>query len=721
MDSWSLSLLLLVCLSSLTSSIAQDGRCTKKVSRVVFYTETFTKSSTEVYYEKCGFLYLARCTRYRTVYSVGSRRPSRIGYVSDYECCPGWITEGTNCLPTQPPTTEAVTTTARPTTTKIPTTATTTTTSPSTTSRFTSSHNSNNNGDTQRHSRTRTSTTASPDNHIETSPVYVGGQGKSASLLSSRPMMMGISAVAVVVFLAMSIGGVVCGVRKFCPKKKPVGRMENESPTRRDSEGIQTNGTVPNGAVGHGDRPKLKQKVKGHKGKLTATSNPGYDIMDLADTTQESSYEAIDPEAGPLKPHKFQKDAKGFECVNMSDLMPSSAKHLQTSPVKGRRPIGPAAVTENEYTAFADEPRTSPEPSQKKTVSKDNNNHRMGESMVGQRKPLPKPKPFPKTRRNPQPVEGSSNTCAPPSAANHLVAPPAVTAQYLDMSKGQTSPPTNVDRRICEREGASPRKPIKKFPSLEESPKSSIEDCTVDFRSNLSGLSSGNSNLYDHVGETRSEPTSRRGSEAKHAFATQGMYVLPGDLSPAITKKLQSVADEKMTCTYVLGDDVPGLAPRSPLFSDSYGPVGSNHDMARDSANELSNPYDVVVTPENRRKMLKPVITKRGYAEPRQDSMDQDSYYENQRRSTASLPNNSRKLSLPVQPHEDEEVYDFVEVKDSRSTTTGRPPKVAPKKPVLTSGQESQKAKEAIGRSRSGPSLLRYAELDSVYVNTSRF
>nr|XP_054763683.1 uncharacterized protein LOC129270311 [Lytechinus pictus] len=217
MDFWSLYLLILVSVISLSSSKAQEGRCTKRISRVVFYTETFSRSSSHKYYEKCGFFKLFKCTRYRTVYSVGSRRLSRVGYTTGYECCPGWITEGSNCLPTQPPTTKAVTTTA----TEATTTTTINSNTPTTTIPPSSTTNRNtNNGNTQRHARSRTPTTDSPINSTETSTEFVGGPRGSTSLLSNRSMMMGISVVAVIVFLAMSIGGVFCGVRRLCPKKE---------------------------------------------------------------------------------------------------------------------------------------------------------------------------------------------------------------------------------------------------------------------------------------------------------------------------------------------------------------------------------------------------------------------------------------------------------------------------------------------------------------------
>ncbi|XP_063961588.1 uncharacterized protein LOC129270313 [Lytechinus pictus] len=720
MDFWSLYLLILVSVISLSSSKAQEGRCTKRISRVVFYTETFSKSSSQKYKVKCGFLHLFECTRYRTVYSVGSRRLSRVGYTTGYECCPGWITEGSNCLPTQPPTTKAVTTTA----TEATTTTTINSNTPTTTIPPSSTTNRNtNNGNTQRHARSRTPTTDSPINSTETSTEFVGGPRGSTSLLSNRSMMMGISVVAVIVFLAMSIGGVFCGVRRLCPKKKPAERSDSELPTSRENEASRMmNGTVPSGSKDVGARPKLKQKMMGQKGKLTAASNPGYDLMDPDNFTQESSYEAIDPEEGPLKPHKYQTDAKGFERVRMSDLTHSRATRLQTSPEKGRRPSAPPAVIDNDYTTFTDEIRTPPEPAPRNPPS---DNLKMDESKIEKRKPLPKPKPLPKARRNLQPGSGSLNTSAPPSASNHLSAPSTVTAQYLDMSKGQSPSFANAELSSCEKESASPRKPgIIKFPSFEESRKASVEDCSEGFKTNMPRPSIGNINLYDHVGESRSEPSSRRGSDAKHAFPTQGMYVPPGDLSPAVTKKLTHAAYEKTTCTYVVGDQVPGVPPRSPLFSDSYDLVGINgcNDLGieHDPVNELS-PYDVVVTPENRRKKTKPDIMKSGYAIPRQDSGDLDNYYENHRRSTASLPNSNRKLSLPVQSYGDEEVYDIVEVKDSHSMTTGRPPKVAPKKPTVTTGLESQTTKTAIERSRSGPSLFRSAELDSMYMNTSRF
>ena len=476
--------------------------------------------------------------------------------------------------------------------------------------------------------------------------------------------------------------------------------------------GEHANGATPSRGAAKGARRKDRRKKKGEKTRITAAANPGYDVLAADEMTQESSYEAVDSvDSGQNETDTLPAGAVGF------DVSAQTAHVTFEKNAKEQSYEVPKLMAGNEYATFAEDalpPGNLPQ-------RMESGCEKSPPANVEKERKKPPPKPMPKTRKD-RPAVKKDVKLPPPSAGNHLVLPSASVPQYLDMSKSK--PNSNSGSPVAEQScnGKDKRQPVpRKTPIMIKEP--SVDSTQGAVRpSDLIVATGSNPILYDTIIDRAGKLEVRRGSDARVVSPSEGGYVLPGTISQALAGKGNSGQDDDMRdCTYLPGDEATGLSDRPRLFNDSYDAVGKVSSSNPDFTGDMNNHYDVVVNNEEKRKsaLSGMIISKQGYAFPRQASIDMENPYENQRRYSASLTP-SRNKTLPGQ-HQDDSVYDVVEVKDSNFMTTGRAlkPKIAPKKHKLTGGKNSPKA--TITRSTSGPSLLANAELDSVYVNTARF
>ncbi|XP_071482973.1 uncharacterized protein [Diadema antillarum] len=665
-------------------------------TRGISYTQTFKTSATQKYYTTCVIIF--KCTRYRTVYSTSTRQSYRVGYVADSVCCPGWQEQDGRCITTMSPTTSTPPPTTQATTSASKTTQKMTTMVPSTLA-------------TTREIRTSDSlrtATAGPAATVESLT------RASAGFLSNPTMMYVTVGVAVIVFLIIVVCGVCCCCKKCRSGKKRVARLESQNSTEGQNVGFEEAGVGMGGAEGPRTRANRHAKMKGKKKdkNLTAASNPGYDRLALDEVAEPSTYEILRDSNAPITASENGMMAAG-----------ATYQGAQAFPKGKLEPEEPVyeideLVTENEYVTLDQEKQTF-----HKTPSTAPSKADMNSDTNVNRKKVP-PKPAPKVRK-----ENKIDTVPPPTAANHLlVVPQSKKAGYLDMTNSKSKhgtaekiyPPT-PKHPGGEKPKPSPRVPRKPQPG-KITPRGkgskSPEACRVlDARATPDSCN----NVYDIVNNPDHSPI-----KGQISLSMDGMYVKPGTATasqPLLRgtspgKKTAIENGDDVACTYMAGDQAT-----CPFSSDNYdlvGVPGSNSCGGNESDSNPNNHYDMVMTPTGSKKSQS--TPKFGYDIPRHASIDSSSPYENERRSSSSLPFKTQPPSISV--FADDEVYDVVEVRDEHSkntkTMSGRP-LVKHGESVSQMEKESQKSKTAIWRSHSGPSLLKSAELESVYVNTSRF
>ncbi|XP_072168066.1 uncharacterized protein [Diadema setosum] len=689
---YSVGVFVLLLLYLAASGAADSGQCTRAISRGISYTQTFKTSATQKYYTTC-FL-LLKCTRYRTVYSTSTRQSYRVGYVADSVCCPGWQEQDGMCITTMSPTTSTPPPTTQATTFASKTTQKMTTMVPSILA-------------TTRGIRTSDSlrtATAGPAATVESLT-------KASAGFLSNPVMMSVTVgVAVIVFLIIVVCGVCCCCcKRFRSGKKRVARLESQNSTEGQNGGFVEAGVGIEGAEGPRTRANRHAKMKGKKkdDNLTAASNPGYDRLALDEVPEPSTYEILRDTNTPITASENGMMAAG-----------DTYQGAQAYPKGKSEPEEPVyeideLVTENEYVtldqekqAFHKTPSTAPS---KADVSSDTN---------VSRKKVP-PKPAPKVRK-----EHKIDTVPPPTAANHLlVVPQSKKAGYLDMTNPKSKhgtaekiPPPTPKHPGGEKPKPSPRVPRKpqqgKVAPRDKGSKTPEASRVLDARATTDSCN----NVYDIVNNPDHSPI-----KGQISLSMDGVYVKPGTAKayqPLLRGTSPGKNGDDVPCTYMAGDQAT-----CPFSSDNYdlvGVPGSNGCGGNESDSNRRNHYDMVMTPTGSKKSQS--TPKFGYDIPRHASVDSSNPYENERRSSSSLPFKTQPPSISA--FADDEVYDVVEVRDEHSKNTktmpGRP-LVKHEESVSQIEKESQKSKTAIWRSHSGPSLLKSAELESVYVNTSRF